>query len=672
MSNEQESSSIKDARKQNSSSRKKSIDEITPDSTTVSADNVPFSQDYQDKDREVPGFDDLALDDDNEENGSDNSDSDDENLADQSFPDGSDYDDFDNENEGTNLFVVDALGTTEFAHVERNTEQKVGRFEDENKEHYEEKKNIPPNKNVKNINHTLLPENRALIQINGYIDFCFQGTLRIKVLRGVISCQGYNIKPSTEFTNIYSPKFYSALSLKLVKSGVEVPETLESFLKSLSGLKNRPNISPNCAVALIERHSEPWIDYLTRSSRYLTDAFYMLKEVTDSLGKQIEIKIIKNDDQCKQIWTEGQGWEIPFRSMETTQKNGQQPKLICIGGKGVGKSSFLRWCQNQNLNAGNKCLYLDLDPGQREFGLPCYLSLCLVDKPVLGPSICQPKPEWILNVFFGDISPASQPDRYLKCVDMLLKEAKKYKQYPLLINTMGWVQGLGLQLNIEIIKRLKPTTVVQFQSRKSKSNNAPCSLTPNLVMDRRTTWTRKSVELSYAFINIGVATEEFSLGAFRQSASLREINLLAWMGRFKPLSYMPVYSISYSSVALHVIHERVPNQGLLAAMAGRFVDLCHMPEDEIVRCKQIEEYYSILATSPLVPSLGVGLIRSVDGEKKKIYLTSYLPEKELEQVNCLVGGKLELPSVILKREQKGPHTSQVKNMEHPLERNWSH
>ncbi len=43
-----------------------------------------------------------------------------------------------------------------------------------------------------------------------------------------------------------------------------MPETLESFLKSLSGLKNRPNISPNCAVAFIERHSEPWIDYLTR------------------------------------------------------------------------------------------------------------------------------------------------------------------------------------------------------------------------------------------------------------------------------------------------------------------------------------------------------------------------------------------------------------------------
>ena len=53
------------------------------------------------------------------------------------------------------------------------------------------------------------------------------------------------------------------------------------------------------------------------------------------------------------------------------------------------------------------------------------------------------------------------------------------------------------------------------------------------------------------------------------SLFFREIKLLAWMGRFKPLKEMPVYSISYSSVALHVIHERVPNQGLLAALAGR-------------------------------------------------------------------------------------------------------
>ena len=43
-------------------------------------------------------------------------------------------------------------------------------------------------------------------------------------------------------------------------------------------------------------------------SLYVFDFVLEIKyvQVTDSLGKQIEIKIIKNGDQCKQIWTEGQ------------------------------------------------------------------------------------------------------------------------------------------------------------------------------------------------------------------------------------------------------------------------------------------------------------------------------------------------------------------------------
>ena len=32
-------------------------------------------------------------------------------------------------------------------------------------------------------------------------------------------------------------------------------------------------------------------------------------------------------------------------------------------------------------------LFLDLDPGQKEFGLPGYLTLALLDKPLLGTKI---------------------------------------------------------------------------------------------------------------------------------------------------------------------------------------------------------------------------------------------------------------------------------------------
>ena len=42
-----------------------------------------------------------------------------------------------------------------------------------------------------------------------------------------------------------------------------------------------------------------------------------------------------------------------------------------------------RWLTNRLVKEG-KVLYLDLDPGQREFGLPGYLSLSLISHPLLG------------------------------------------------------------------------------------------------------------------------------------------------------------------------------------------------------------------------------------------------------------------------------------------------
>ena len=43
-----------------------------------------------------------------------------------------------------------------------------------------------------------------------------------------------------------------------------------------------------------------------------------------------------------------------------------------------------RWLTNKLLAERGEVLFLDLDPGQKEFGLPGYLSLALMDKPLLG------------------------------------------------------------------------------------------------------------------------------------------------------------------------------------------------------------------------------------------------------------------------------------------------
>lgn len=48
-----------------------------------------------------------------------------------------------------------------------------------------------------------------------------------------------------------------------------------------------------------------------------------------------------------------------------------QPRLLVAGGKGVGKSTFLRFLVNRVLaEVGAPVLVVDLDPGQAEFTVP--------------------------------------------------------------------------------------------------------------------------------------------------------------------------------------------------------------------------------------------------------------------------------------------------------------
>lgn len=58
--------------------------------------------------------------------------------------------------------------------------------------------------------------------------------------------------------------------------------------------------------------------------------------------------------------------------------------VIC-GGKGVGKSTFLRYYVNQLLEDG-PLLVIDLDPGQSEFTVAGIVSATVVSAPLLGPN----------------------------------------------------------------------------------------------------------------------------------------------------------------------------------------------------------------------------------------------------------------------------------------------
>ena len=60
-----------------------------------------------------------------------------------------------------------------------------------------------------------------------------------------------------------------------------------------------------------------------------------------------------------------------------------QPRLVGVGGKGVGKSTMLRYIANRLIQLHGQILWIDLDPGQAEFTLPGkkFMKLCKISTP---------------------------------------------------------------------------------------------------------------------------------------------------------------------------------------------------------------------------------------------------------------------------------------------------
>ena len=82
---------------------------------------------------------------------------------------------------------------------------------------------------------------------------------------------------------------------------------------------------------------------------------------------------------------------------ELQRESVRNPRLMVVGGKGVGKSTFMRYVTNRLLNGIASLddpakepfptiLLIDLDPGQAEFTVPGCLSATKVSRPIMGPN----------------------------------------------------------------------------------------------------------------------------------------------------------------------------------------------------------------------------------------------------------------------------------------------
>jgi len=148
--------------------------------------------------------------------------------------------------------------------------------------------------------------------------------------------------------------------------------------------------------------------------------------------------------------------------------------VAVVGSTGSGKSTHCRHLTNaflasQRLQMGGAAgapgvLWLDVDLGQPEFGLPGELGLYRVHAPLFQPHDASAV-EAIATYFLGTITvacPVSSSEAVASLCGLTLAILRAVPQMPLVINTHGWVLHTGRRMTCEVLRRLHPRHVIHL------------------------------------------------------------------------------------------------------------------------------------------------------------------------------------------------------------------
>ncbi|XP_063226134.1 polynucleotide 5'-hydroxyl-kinase NOL9 [Bacillus rossius redtenbacheri] len=504
-----------------------------------------------------------------------------------------------------------------------------------------------------------LPNRSCAMTMKHPCDVYVRGQVKVTVLKGAVEILGFKATPenSESGLNVFSPQRCMCVSIVSCKPQEGAQDN--SYIKKLEALKAsyskllKECVASDC-VLLLQETSSVLTKYLNR--HFPIDLFPKVFSGNDR-------KFYKEENllQC-QFELPGTGVNVSHltRKDEWEQVISDSllfaggSKTVVLGGKGVGKSTFLRFLANSWLSKNDAVLWLDFDPGQAEFTVPGCLSAILVKKPLLGPNFThQTTP--IRMVFLGDIDVSRCPSRYNSCVEHIVQyclSQPDLQNIPWLINTMGYSKGLGVELAISMIRVLRPTTVIHIESQRRAQNFAQ-PLRSGFVNNHVSIWKSgfTACDLDYAtFILPSAVKDNSNSSPGLKPRDGRELAVLAYLSqvarppRYSLLDAVPC-STPLARLTLGICHEAVPQSRVLGAVNGGLVALCAC-DTRPVWTSGDPDMAGVLLEAPVVPCLGFGIVRGIDMVNKMLYLTTPLPVNDMSRVNCLLMGAVSLPPCV--------------------------
>mmetsp|Transcript_13309 Transcript_13309/g.22894 ORF Transcript_13309/g.22894 Transcript_13309/m.22894 type:complete len:336 (+) Transcript_13309:365-1372(+) len=156
---------------------------------------------------------------------------------------------------------------------------------------------------------------------------------------------------------------------------------------------------------------------------------------------------------------------LEARRSQAQSTNGLGPRVMLVGPVDVGKSSLSKLLVGYAVRRGRRPIFVDLDIGQGQITIPGVIAATPVERPVHpveGFSYAVP-----LAYYYGHANPTENPKLLKALVSRLANQVHtRLQQDPvgrssgLILNTMGWVEGLGYDILVYSIAAFQVDVVL--------------------------------------------------------------------------------------------------------------------------------------------------------------------------------------------------------------------
>ncbi|KAK9747979.1 hypothetical protein RND81_02G027800 [Saponaria officinalis] len=351
-------------------------------------------------------------------------------------------------------------------------------------------------------------------------------------------------------------------------------------------------------------------------------------------------------------------WSDAANAITYDSTTSSPPIALICGAKNSGKTTFSRHLLNTLLLRYKRIAYLDTDVGQPEFTPSGCLSLTIINQATLDLTIpCLKTPERCY--FFGDVSSKRDPEGYLNCVFALHEYYKNEycssrkigtsADVPLIVNTPGWVKGIGFDVLVGMLKHISPTHVVKinispdviYLKRKTPEDknlpgglfwldvddddDAPVNLL-EITSASKDCYGRPVLIQKEARRNREVRLMVYFRQCFRSDASITTIKELA-----HALASHTPYQVPISRIKIRHLHCEVPATEVLYSLNATVIGLAVSSRD----------------SQSLPLCVGLGIVRGIDVSKNLLYVITPVPLSTLASVDSILQGFVQIPTGLL-------------------------